>query len=77
MHPRRALSARSVRSQGRLAMAQRPVLTFVENKIKSICGRWLDNFERENIEVSLLRANVSLSNVYLKTVSLSRHPRSS
>lgn len=49
-------------------MAQRPVSGFIERRIKHFCGRWLDGFTQDDIEVSLLQANVTLSNVHFKTV---------
>lgn len=58
-------------SGGKTTMAQRPMTSFIERQVNHICGRWLDGFTKENVEVSLMQANITLSNVLLKTVSWS------
>lgn len=44
--------------------------SFIERKVNDICGRWLDGFTKDNVDVSVLQAKITLSDVYFKTVSL-------
>lgn len=43
--------------------------SFVERKVNEICGRWLDGFTKDNVDVSLLQAKITLSDLHFKTVS--------
>lgn len=43
--------------------------SFIERKVNEICGRWLDGFTKDNVDVSLLQAKITLSDLHFKTVS--------
>lgn len=45
--------------------------SFIERKVNEICGRWLDGFTKDNVDVSLLQAKITLSDLHFKTVSMS------
>lgn len=42
--------------------------SFIERKVNEICGRWLDGFTKDNVDVSLLQAKITLSDLHFKTV---------
>ncbi|CAM9577211.1 unnamed protein product [Scytosiphon promiscuus] len=44
--------------------------SFIERKVNEICGRWLDGFTKENVDVSLLQAKITLSDLHFKTDEL-------
>ena len=46
-----------------------PMTSFIERKVNDICGRWLDGFTKDNVDISLLEAKITLSDLYFKTVS--------
>lgn len=43
--------------------------SFIERKVNEVCGRWLDGFTKDNVDVSLLQAKITLSDLHFKTVS--------
>lgn len=43
--------------------------SFIERKVNEFCGRWLEGFTKDNVDVSLLQAKITLSDVYFKTAS--------
>ncbi|CAM9600860.1 unnamed protein product [Ectocarpus sp. 4 AP-2014] len=44
--------------------------SFIERKVNEICGRWLDGFTKDNVDVSLLQAKITLSDLHFKTDEL-------
>ncbi|CAM9157071.1 unnamed protein product, partial [Laminaria digitata] len=47
-----------------------PMTSFIERKVNDICGRWLDGFTKNNVDISLLEAKITLSDLYFKTDEL-------
>lgn len=43
--------------------------SFIERRVNEVCGRWLDGFNKDNVEISLLQAKITLSDLHFKTVS--------
>lgn len=44
--------------------------SWIEGKVNEFCGRWLEGFTKDNVDVSLLQAKITLSDLHFKTVSI-------
>lgn len=60
---------REVLEQQQLHSSAERMTSFIERKVNEICGRWLDGFTKDNVDVSLLQAKITLSDLHFKTVS--------
>ncbi|CAM9710976.1 unnamed protein product [Pylaiella littoralis] len=44
--------------------------SWIEGKVNEFCGRWLEGFTKDNVDVSLLQAKITLSDLHFKTDEL-------